>query len=140
LTLLVAMVPRVETELRSNQTLKEIGGALSETYQPGDAVMIWHRLPQGLPLYAQDVITPDNRPYLAGLPLHRIPFEYPVNRERLGDLVITNVPDVVRLLEGDRRVVVVGWRNGYRNFQELTTNTQLRLITESGTWELYSNR
>ncbi len=140
LTLLAAMVPRVETELRSNQTLKEIGGALTAEYNDGDALVIWHRLPQGLPLYAQDVITPDNRPYLAGLPLHRIPFEYPVNQERMGDLVITNRADVVRMLEGDRRVLVVGWRNGFRNFQESTTNTNLRLLKESGTWELYSNR
>ncbi len=140
LILLVAMIPRVETRLRSNQTLRELGGALTAEYREGDAVVIWNRLPQGLPLYAQTVITPDNRPYLVELPQHRMPFEYPGNAERFGELVVTNRTDLARMLEGDRRMLVVGWRGGFNVFQQVATNAQLRLILESGTWELYSNR
>ena len=102
--------------------------------------MIWKRIPQGLPIYASTVITPTNRPYLAELPQHRIPFEYPGNAERFGDLVITNRADFTRMLEGDRRVLVVGWANGMAGLQLDATNANLRMILSSGVWELYSNQ
>lgn len=140
LFLLIALVPTVETRLKSNQTLREIGGRLTEEYRPGDALVIWNRLPQGLPLYASAVITPTNRPYLAELPQHRMPFEYPGNAERFGDLVITNRARFVQMLEGDRRTLVVGWANGMAGVQLETTNARLRMILRSGNYELYTNR
>jgi len=140
LFLLIALVPTVETRLKSNQTLREIGDALTEEYRAGDALVIWKRIPQGLPIYASTVITPTNRPYLAELPQHRIPFEYPGNAERFGDLVITNRADFTRMLEGDRRVLVVGWANGMAGLQLDATNAHLRMILSSGVWELYSNQ
>lgn len=140
LMLLVAMIPRVETRLKSNQTLRDIGGRLTKEHKPGDKLVIWQRLPQGLPLYAQSVITPTNRPYLAELPLHRMPFEYPGNQERFGELLITNRTDFARMLEGDERVLVVGWLNGMNTLKQVATNASLRMIHVSGTYELYTNQ
>ena len=140
LFLLIALVPTVETRLKSNQTLREIGAALTRDYRPGDALIIWNRLPQGLPIYASTVITPTNQPYLAQLPQHRMPFEYPGNAERFGDRVITNRADVTRMLESDQRVFVVGWANGMAGFQLNATNAHLRMILRSGVWELYTNQ
>src|SRR6185295_15494010 len=96
----VSVVPRVETQLRSNQTLKPLAVALKEEFRTGDAMVCWGRLPQGLPFYAYPTINVTNRPVLAGLPLNRIPFEFPGNQERMQNRLMTNETDFAQLLGG----------------------------------------
>lgn len=57
LFIVVALTPLVETELRSNQTLKPLGLALKREFREGDMLIVRHRIPQGLPFYAHPVIS-----------------------------------------------------------------------------------
>ncbi len=47
-----AEVPLFETDFRGNQTLKPLGLALRENFRPGDTVVCWGKLPQGLAFYS----------------------------------------------------------------------------------------
>ena len=53
----VALVPLVETEFRSNQTLKPLGIALQRELGEGDLLIVRGRIPQGLPFYAHPAIS-----------------------------------------------------------------------------------
>jgi hypothetical protein len=134
------LTPLVETELRSNQTLQPLGLALRREFRAGDLVVIRHRLPQGLPFYAHPVISATRRPYLTGLPEHRMPFEFPGNRARFGDRVLASDQVFGNLLAGQQRVLVVGWKGSFTGARPLARGKPLRLLATVGDWELFTNR
>ncbi|MFM8471434.1 MAG: hypothetical protein ACKODH_15980 [Limisphaerales bacterium] len=137
---MVALTPLVETELRSNQTLKPLGLALKREFQAGDLVIIRHRIPQGLPFYAHPVISSTQRPYLSGLPEHRMPFEFPGNRDRFGDRVLKDDRIYGNLLAGSQRVLVVGFKGSLTSSRALARGEPLKLLAQAGDWELFTNR
>lgn len=136
----VALTPLVETELRSNQTLKPLGLALRREFHDGDMVIVRSRIPQGLPFYAYPVLSAQRRPYFSGLPEHRMPFAFPGNGERLGDRVLKDDHIYGNLLAGSQRVLVVGFKGSLVNARPLARGKPLRLIEEVGDWELFTNR
>ena len=97
-----------QTDFRRNQTLQPLAIALRENYRPGDAVVCWGRFPQGLPFYAAPAISAANRPYLGDMELTEVPFEFPGNRERLGDFLLPDDDALARMLE--RRPARLGGR------------------------------
>ena len=140
LMIIVAEIPLFETGMRDNQTLKPLGVALRENYRPGDAVVCWGRLPQGLPFYSGAVISATNRPYFGGMDLTQVPFEFPGNRERLGDLLLPDENALAQLLAGDRRVWVVSFGDMAEKVQQDRGGAPLRLVARVGRWQLFSNR
>ncbi len=140
LLVVVALTPLVETDLRSNQTLKPLGLALKREFREGDVVIVRHRIPQGLPFYAHPVISAERRPYLSGLPEHRMPFEFPGNRARFGDRVLKDDIIFGNLLAGQQRVLVVGFKGTFTSSRPLARGKPLRLLTQVGDWELFTNR
>jgi 4-amino-4-deoxy-L-arabinose transferase-like glycosyltransferase len=140
LLVVAGLMPLVETELRSNQTLKPLGLALKREFREGDVLIVRHRIPQGLPFYAHPVISATRRPYLSGLPEHRMPFEFPGNRARFGDRVLKDDQIYGNFLAGQQRVFVVGFKGSYSSSRPLARGKPLRLIAQVGDWELFSNR
>ncbi|MBU6398711.1 MAG: glycosyltransferase family 39 protein [Verrucomicrobia bacterium] len=133
------VIPKVETQLRGNQTLRPLGEALRDAYRPGDRTVCWGRLPQGLPFYAAPVINAAQRPYLGGISFDRPPYEFPGNRERFGPLVLPDLAALGRLLAGPTRVWVVGFAGTYREAQALELKAPLRFRAQVGEWELFAN-
>ena len=140
LALTVAEIPPFETGLRDNQTLKPLGIALRENYRPGDALVCWGQFPQGLPFYSGTVISATNRPYFGGMDLTQVPFEFPGNRERLGDLLLPDENSLAQLLAGGRRVWVVSLGDMSEKVQQDRGAPPLRLVARVGRWELFTNR
>jgi hypothetical protein len=140
LALTVAEIPPFENGLRDNQTLKPLGVALRDNYRPGDAVVCWGRLPQGLPFYTASVISSTNRPYFGGMDLTQVPFEFPGNRERLGNLLLPDEMALAQLLAGERRVWVVSFGDMAEKIQMVRGAGPLRLVVRVGRWELFANR
>jgi len=140
LMVILAEVPRFETNLRDNQTLKPVGAAVRENYRPGDTLVCWGKFPQGLPFYTGLVISGTNRPYFGGMDLNLAPFEFPGNRERLGELLLPDVNALARLLAGDRRVWVISSGEGAEIIRQSRVAAPLRLVLRAGRWELLSNR
>jgi len=136
----VAVTPLVETELRSNQTFKPLGLALRREFREGDLVIVRQRIPQGLPFYAHPAISAAHRPHMSGLPEHRMPFEFPGNRERFGGRVIKDDHIYGNLLAGKQRVLVVGVRGSFISARPLARGRPLRLLAEVGGWELFTNQ
>ena len=136
----VAEIPLFETNLKANQTLKPLGLALRDNFQPGDAVVCWGRLPEGLPFYSGGAISAANRPYFGGMDLAQVPFEFPGNRERLGKLFLPDENALAELLQNGRHILVVGFGSTVENFQKNHGGIFLHLILRSGQWELFSNR
>jgi 4-amino-4-deoxy-L-arabinose transferase-like glycosyltransferase len=136
----VAEVPLFETSLKANQTLKALGLALRENFQPGDAVVCWGKLPQGLAFYSDGAISMENRPHFGGMDLNQVPFEFPGNRERLGELLLPDESALAELLQSKRRVLIVGFGSTVEKFEQNHGGVSLRLILRSGQWELFSNR
>ncbi|HEX5399414.1 MAG TPA: glycosyltransferase family 39 protein [Verrucomicrobiae bacterium] len=135
----VAEIPMFETGLQANQTLKPMGAALREHYGPGDALVCWGRLPQGLPFYSGSVISATNRPYFGGMDLTQVPFAYPGNRERLGNLLLPDEDALAKMLRGERRVWVVSYGNWMEHLEQ-EDHLTLRLVARVGRWELFSNQ
>jgi hypothetical protein len=133
-------LPTVETALKSNQTLKPLAQALKTEYRTGDIVICFGRLPQGLPFYAFPSISATNRPYLACLPLDRVPFEFPGNRERLDKWLLPDEASISQMLTKKDRVLVVGFDGAYQRSQALVKNVPLRFILKVGQWELFANQ
>ena len=140
LALTIAEIPVFETNLRDNQTLKPLGSALRENYRPGDAVVCWGRFPQGLPFYSGTVISATNRPYFGGMDLTLVPFEFPGNRERLGNFLLPDDNALAQLLASNRRVWIVSFGDMAQKVQQDRGGAPLRLVTRVGRWELFSNR
>jgi hypothetical protein len=136
----VAEFPLFETGMRDNQTLKPLGAALREKYRPGDAVVCWGKFPQGLPFYAGSVISATNRPYFGGMDLTQVPFEFPGNREQLGDLLLPDENSLAQLLAGGRRIWVVSFSGKVDQMQQVPGVAPLRLVARVGRWELFTNR
>jgi len=137
-----AEIPRFETGLRGNQTLKPLGIELTKNFRPGDAIVCWGKFPEGLPFYCDKVITPTNRPYLGGMDLTQVPFEFPGNRERLGDMHLL-LPDdnaLAQLLQSEKRIWLVGFGETVEKFRQDYAGAPLHLISQVGQWQLYSNR
>ena len=129
-----------ETDFKSNQTLKPIGLALQENFKPGDVVVCWGKLPQGLPFYSGGVISATERPYLGGMDLTQVPFEFPGNRERLGDRLLFDENALADLLTKDRRVWIVSFGDTIERFQDIHGAIPLRLMRRIGQWELSVSR
>jgi 4-amino-4-deoxy-L-arabinose transferase-like glycosyltransferase len=129
-----------ETDFRANQTLKPLGALVRENLHPGDALLLWGQLPEGLPFYSQGAISPTQRPYFGGMNLTKVPFEFPGNQERMGDLLLTTEAQVLQLLSSPRRVIVVMQETTAHRFQKLTSEVPLHAVGKSGVWQLYSNR
>jgi 4-amino-4-deoxy-L-arabinose transferase-like glycosyltransferase len=140
LQLSAANAPSVENSLKRNQTLKTLGLALKQAWRPGVTVVCWGRLPQGLPFYAYPVISAANRPYLGGMVLDQVPFEFPGNRDRLGDRFLPDESALLRLLSENRRVLVVGISGSLNHFQSSLEHTPMQLVARVGQWEVFSNR
>jgi hypothetical protein len=140
LMITVAEIPLFETGMRDNQTLKPLGEALQENYRPGDAVVCWGRFPQGLPFNSGAVISKTNRPYFGGMDLTLVPFEFPGNRERLGDLLLPDDNALAQLLASNRRVWVVSFGDEAAKVQQARGAAPLHPVTRVGRWELFSNR
>jgi 4-amino-4-deoxy-L-arabinose transferase-like glycosyltransferase len=140
LALTVAEIPLFETGMRDNQTLKPLGEALRENYRPGDALVCWGKFPQGLPFYTGPVISAKNRPYFGGMDLTRVPFEFPGNRERLGDLLLPDENALAKLLASDRRVWVVSFGDETQKIQQARGAAALHLVARVGRWVLFTNR
>jgi hypothetical protein len=140
LTITVAEIPLFETGMRDNQTLKPLGAVLQENYRPGDAVVCWGKFPQGLPFYAGSVISATNRPYFGGMDLNQVPFEFPGNRERPGDLLLPDEKALAQLLDGDRRVWLASFGGKLENLRRARSSAPLHLVARVGRWELFTNR
>ncbi len=138
--LTVAELSRFETSLRRNQPFQSLGQALHEQFRPGDAVVCWGRMPQGLPFYSGGAISAANRPYFGGIEDHNeLPFDYPSNREQLGERVLPDENALVKLLHGPQHVLVVGYGDTVDKIQNERRDMGLHLIFKSGQWELYTN-
>jgi hypothetical protein len=140
LIVVTAEAPLFETDFRGNQTLKPLGLALRENFQSGDAVVCWGRLPQGLPFYSGGVISASDRPYFGGMDLTQVPFEFPGNRERLGERLLPDENALAQLLQGERRVWIVSFGGTMEHFRSIQSATPLRSVTRVGQWELFVNR
>ena len=136
LMVVVAEVPLFETDFKSNQTLKPLGLALRENVQSGDVIVCLGRLPQGLPFYSGEVISATNRPYFGGMDLTQVPFEFPGNRERIGELLLPDENALADLLAKDRRVWIVSFGDTIERFQDIHGAIPLRLMRRIGQWEL----
>jgi hypothetical protein len=140
LVVTLAEIPRFQGSLRRNSTLKPLGLALREKCQPGDAVVCWGDLPEGLAFYAYPAICATNRPYFGDMNLTQVPFEFPGNQKRLGDLLLPDDSALAHLLAEDRRVWVVGINDTVERFLQNHPATPLNLVTNAGQWKLFVNR
>ena len=140
LVTIIAETPAFETSFRGNQTLKPLGAALRENYRPGDAVVCWGQFPQGLPFYTGPVISQTDRPYFGGMDLTQAPFEFPGNREQLGNLLLPDENALAQLLESGKRVWIIGPGGAVENFKKTHDSFLLRRVTRIGQWELLVNR
>jgi 4-amino-4-deoxy-L-arabinose transferase-like glycosyltransferase len=135
-----AETPLFETAFKANQTLKPLGLALRENFRPGDIVVCWGKLPQGLPFYSGGVISAMNRPYFGGMDLTQVPFEFPGNRERLGEWLLPDENALAQLLQGERRVWIVSFGGTMEHVRSVHSAVPLRSVTRVGQWELSVNR
>jgi 4-amino-4-deoxy-L-arabinose transferase-like glycosyltransferase len=140
LLLIAGEASSFETDFRSNQTLKPLGGLVKENLRPGDALLLWGQLPEGLAFYSQGAISPTSRPYFGGMNLTKVPFEFPGNQERMGNLLLTNNDQILQLVSGPRRVVVVIHESTEERFHKVAGTVPLRALGKSGVWQLYANR
>ena len=138
--IIIAEIPRFETEFRGNQTLKPLGIVLRENVQPGDAVVCWGKFPQGLPFYSGLAISSTNLPYLGGMDLTQVPFEFPGNRERLRELLLSDDAALAQLLQNGKKVWVIGFGNTIEKFQKKQGAALLHSVARVGQWELFVNR
>ncbi|HMC27661.1 MAG TPA: glycosyltransferase family 39 protein [Verrucomicrobiae bacterium] len=132
------VIPKIETALKSNQTLKPLALALKQVYRPGDKVVCWRRFPQGLLFYAYPVLCATNRPLLGGMPLDKVPFEFPGNAARFGDLLIPDEAALEKLLAQTNKVWVIGYSGTHEHLQQLH-GKPLPLVKRVGQFELFSN-
>jgi 4-amino-4-deoxy-L-arabinose transferase-like glycosyltransferase len=135
----VAEIPLFETTLKANQTLQLLGLALQKNFQPGDAVVCWGKLPQGLPFYSGGAISATDRPFLGGMDLTQVPFEFPGNRERLGNFLLPDENSLAKFLQNKNRVLIVAFGNTMENFQKKHSGIPLHFLARSGQWALFSN-
>ena len=127
----------VETQLKSNQTFKPLGEAIKANWKEGTKLICWGRFPQGLPFYAYPAINASQKPFLGGLPMDRVPFEFPGNRQAMADNLLSDPEAFLRMLKKEERVLVVGYRGVYDWLQKTFHEKPLRHILKTGEWELF---
>jgi hypothetical protein len=93
-----------------------------------------------LPFYSGGAISAANRPYLGSMDLTQIPFEFPGNRERLGERLLPDENALAQLLQGKRRVWIVSLGGTMERFHSAHSAMPLRFVTRVGQWELWVNR
>ncbi len=140
LVMTVAEMPLFQNNLRRNQTLKPLGLALRENFRRGDVIVCWGHLPEGLPFYAYPAICATNRPYFGDMNLRQVPFEFPGNQKRLGELLLPDENALADLLTENRRVWVAGFNDEVEHFLQNHPATPLTLVTNVGQWKLFVNR
>lgn len=140
LVVTLAEIPWFQGSLRRNSTLKPLGLVLREKCQSGDAVVCWGDLPEGLAFYAYPAIDATHRPYFGDMNLTQVPFEFPGNQKRLGDLLLPDDGALAHLLAEDRRVWVVGINDTVEHFLQNHPAAPLNLVTNAGPWKLFVNR
>jgi hypothetical protein len=69
--------------------------------------------------------------------LTQVPFEFPGNRERLGELLLPDENALADLLAKDRRVWIVSFGDTIERFQDIHGAVPLRLMRRIGQWELW---
>jgi hypothetical protein len=89
-------------------------------------------MPQGLPFYSGGAISAANRPYLGSMDLTQIPFEFPGNRERLGERLLPDENALAQLLQGKRRVWIVSLGGTMERFHSAHSAMPLRFVTRVG--------
>jgi len=72
--------------------------------------------------------------------LTQVPFEFPGNRERLGNLLLPDENALAQMIQGGKRVWIVALGGSLENFQKAHNATPLRSVATVGQWELFSNR
>lgn len=131
--------PLYDTWVKGNQTLAPLAQALNAAARPGDRLVAWGRLPQGLPYSAQAAFTLTAPPWLGGMPTNRPPFEYPGNLGRLGDHWLPDAAALARFLEPGHSTLVVAFEHSLP--ARLTAPSgPLHLLSRSGQWELWTDR
>jgi 4-amino-4-deoxy-L-arabinose transferase-like glycosyltransferase len=135
----IAEFPFFNFDFKANQPLDQIGLALRQNFQPGDAIICWgNNLPQGLPFYAGGIISATNRPYLGAMDVKKVPFEFPLNYERLGGFYLEDDEALAKLLRENRGALIVVYMNQLDVFEKTHGDISLHLIARSGRWALYS--
>ena len=72
--------------------------------------------------------------------LTQVPFEFPGNQERLGNLLLPDENALAHLLAENRRVWIVGFSDEVEHFLQNHPATPLTLVTNVGQWKLFVNR
>jgi 4-amino-4-deoxy-L-arabinose transferase-like glycosyltransferase len=134
----IAEFPLFDFNFKSNQPLDQIGRALRANFQPGDAIVCWRELPQGLPFYAGGLISATNRPYFGYMPLDKVPFELPGNRERFSSVYLDD-NGLADLLHQNRGTLIVNFETGIPDFEAHHADISLHVLARSSKWTLYSN-
>jgi hypothetical protein len=129
-----------QNNLKRNSTLKPLGLALRENCRPDDVIVCWGQLPEGLPFYAYPAISAANRPYFGDMNLRQVPFEFPGNQERLGNLLLPDENALAHLLAENHRVWIAGFNDEVEHFLYNHPATPLTLVTNVGQWKLFVNR
>jgi 4-amino-4-deoxy-L-arabinose transferase-like glycosyltransferase len=137
LFLLVGLMPLVESNFRSNQSLRELGQAVRDNWTDNTQLVVCTRIPQGLPLYTWPLINQTNRPWFYNLPRHRMPYAYPGNEDRLAPHTLETITDITALASTNR-VLAVGWVGAFSGLANTLTNSPPKMITVSGHWELFT--
>ena len=92
-------------------------------------------------MYSGGAISATNRPYLGGMDLKQMPFAFPGNRERLGDLLLPDEAALQKLLATGRRVLIVGPAGTFEKFYQPGDRTAPNhLVKRVGQWQLFSNQ
>lgn len=133
----IAEFPLFEFDFKANEPLNQVGLTLQKNYQPGDAIVCWGRLPQGLPFYTGNLISASARPFFGHMDLAQVPFEFPGNRERLGSLYLEK-DALANLLQENHGTLIVCFGNALNDFQKAHNDIPLRLVARYGQWALYS--
>lgn len=130
--------PLFDFDFKANQPLDQIGLAMRKNYQPGEAIICWHQVPQGLPFYTGGIISATNRPYFGAMDLTKEPFVFPHNRERLGGLYLEDDAALANLLHENRGALIVGYQDAIEQFEKGHNDIFLRPLIHRGRWTLYS--
>jgi hypothetical protein len=69
-----------------------------------------------------------------------VPFEFPGNRERIGDFYLPDDSALQKMFASDRRVLIVSPIGSAEKFRQISSATPFHLVTRVGQWELFSNR
>jgi 4-amino-4-deoxy-L-arabinose transferase-like glycosyltransferase/membrane-associated phospholipid phosphatase len=133
----IAEFPLFPFNLKSNEPLDQVGLALRTNFQPGDAIVCWGRLPQGLPFYSGGLISATNRPYFCDMDTTQVPLEFTGNRQRLGSLYLDDAA-AHKLLATRQNVLVVSFGHIVEDFETNYTDIRFHLIIRAGPWSLYS--